>query len=267
MSVGTNAVKSTAKTSLKGNWSKCVVVCAVFIGAVFICANIVGLISILTGDLIAEGISVVTTLFLTLPLFMGLVRYIWRMLFSVCDNPISIFYWFSSFKLYFKVLRFVLLISLRALLWLLLLNIPTLILQLLTYDAIFEYFNISMPLWTANLSNIMKIFSISATVATVFIMIKYYLAPILFVADENMDAREAIHMSKVISKRSSVDFVYLGFSMIHWILLTFLVFPAIFTMSYILACYAVHCRFAISEYNRYVNETTQKEFGYFTPGV
>lgn len=267
MSAGTSAVKTTAKTALKDNWAKVVVACFIYICVIFICSYTTELLSIVTGNLIAEAVLTVLTLFLSLPLFMGLVRFVWRMLFSVCDNPIEIFYWFSSTKLYFKVLKFVLILAIRAILWLLLLNIPTFCLQILTNNQIFEFFDIAMPLWAANLTNIAKIFSICASVGTLFLMLKYYLAPILFVSDENMDVGEAIHMSKVISKRSSVDLIYLGFSMFHWILLSFLAVPAILTIPYILTCYAVHSRFAISEYNRYINEIAQKDFGYFSPGI
>ena len=52
------------------------------------------------------------------------------------------------------------------------------------------------------------------------LMLRYYAAPILSVADEEMDASEAIHMSCVIYKRTMLDFIYLFFSFAGWLLLS-----------------------------------------------
>ena len=83
-------------------------------------------------------------------------------------------------------------------------------------------------------------------------MLRFYIAPILFVADENMDVSETLHMSTVISRKSSLDFIYLISSFIGWILISVLVIPLIFTLPYILTSYAVHVRFAIAEYNKHI---------------
>ena len=83
MSVGSNVVKLTAKTALKGNFLKVSIACLIFIFSCIITGNLAGLLSIVTEDIIAQILSIVMTLFLNLPIALGVVRYIWRMLFSV----------------------------------------------------------------------------------------------------------------------------------------------------------------------------------------
>lgn len=267
MSIGTNVVKITAKTALKGNWVKATIACMVLIFTVFISSNIAGLLSVVTGNYIGIVIAFLMTVFLTLPIFLGVLRYIWRMLFSACDSPVCVFYWFSSKTLYVKAMKFIMLIVLRFIFWLTLLNIPTLLLFILSKGFVFDIFDISMPLWTANLSYYIAFLENASVVITIFLMLKYYMAPLLFVADDNIDANEAMHMSTVISRKTSIDFVYLCFSFFGWILLSILVIPLLFTLPYMLTSYAVHIRFAVSEYNRHIEEMYKKDFSVFTPGV
>ena len=93
------------------------------------------------------------------------------------------------------------------------------------------------------------------------------MAPLFFVADDNIDANEAMHMSTVISRKTSIDFVYLCFSFIGWLLLSILIVPLIFTLPYMLTSYAVHIRFAVAEYNRHIEQINKIDFPEFTAGA
>ena len=80
----------------------------------------------------------------------------------------------------------------------------------------------------------------------------FYIAPVLFIADDNMDCAEAIHMSTIIAKGSSIDFVYLFFSFIGWILICFFLIPIVFVLPYLICSYLVHIRFAVAKYNKHI---------------
>ena len=71
-------------------------------------------------------------------------------------------------------------------------------------------------------------------------------------------------MSTVISKKSGIDFVYLLFSFLGWMFLSLLVIPLIFTLPYMITSYAVHVRFAVAEYNRYIEEREKKNYNIFS---
>ena len=267
MSVGTNAVKDTAKTALKGNWTKVIIVALIPVFTIFICVNIAGLISIPLGQVIAILISLILQFFLTAPVLLGVIRYIWRMMFSADDNPVGVFYLFSSKQLYFKAIKLSFLIVSKCVFWFSILNVPTLLLYVLSKNAVFEFLDMQMPLWTVNLSYVSTFLINASVIVVALITLKYYLAPVLFVADENMEPAEALHMSTVISKKSSVDFVYLIFSFLGWILLSLLVMPLVFTMPYMLTAYCVHVRFAVAEYNRHIKENSNKDFFVFPQNI
>ena len=188
MSVGTNAVKVTAKTVLKGNWLKAIAVCLIAVFSAFIGLYTISLLSIFIGEIAVNILSSIYNVFLILPLGLGILRYIWRMLFSADDNPVYVFYWFSSKRLYTDALHFIMLIVIRVFMWLGILNIPTLLLYILSKSFIFDIFDISMPIWVANLSYSVNFLLNASVIITFFIMLKFYIAPILFVADYDIDA-------------------------------------------------------------------------------
>ena len=129
---------------------------------------------------------------------------------------------------------------------------PVIILWLFTESFIYDLFEIAMPLWVANLNPIFRIAEVFAIVAFCFYMLRYYISIILFVADENMDINETFYMSKLISRKSSLDFIYLFSSLLGWVALSLFIIPLIFTLPYMLTSYAVHSRFAIAEYNKLI---------------
>lgn len=132
--------------------------------------------------------------------------------------------------------------------------LPVLIVYLISSGFIFELLNIQIPSWTANLNAIILILSAVSFVILVFVMMKYYISPILFVADEDMDVSEALNMSVLISKKTHIDFSYLLFSFLGWILLSFLIIFNFLIIPYILVAYAVHSRFAIAEFNMFLEK-------------
>ena len=131
------------------------------------------------------------------------------------------------------------------------------------YDAL----KIPIPLWTSNLYFLSLFLKSVASVILAFVMARYYIAPFLLIADEDMDAAEAIHMSDVISKSTMLDFIYLFFSLLGWIILSVLIIPIMFTLPYIITSVSVHTRFAVAEYNKRVDKQNSETFPTFVVGI
>ena len=252
MTSGSKIVKITAQTALKGNMLKSILTVCVFLFCYFICNYSAGIFSYTGNYVVSYILFTLICIFLIAPLFLGLLRFIWRMLFSASDNPVSVFYYFSDKKKYLKALEFIFNCIFKAIPVALLIFLPTIIIWIVTRGFFYEIFDVAIPVWTANLNSVLKILIVFAIVSLVFYMLRFYIAPILFVADEKMDVSETLHMSTVISRKSSLDFIYLISSFIGWILISVLVIPLIFTLPYILTSYAVHVRFAIAEYNKHI---------------
>lgn len=267
MFVGTNAVKATAKTALRGNWTRIIAACCVWIFTALVCVNVAAMISFFAGTVISVASFLIMVLFLLLPIFLGLLRFIWRILFSMEDSPLYVFYWFSSKDLYKKAIKFIMFFVVRIAFWSILLTVPVLVLQSLSNGYIFKLFDIALPVWTANLKMAIIIMQNVAVVSVFLIMLKFYMAPVLFIADDNIDANEAMHMSTVISKKTAVEFIYLIFSFLGWILISILVMPLIFTLPYFVATYAVHVRFAVAEYNQHIKNQSENPFPQFMQGI
>ncbi len=267
MTVASCTIKKAAKNALKNNLTKSFVVCCALLFCYLINYNISSCLYLIGGDLFANIIFIILSLFMFVPVALGSVRFFWRLLCGVSDNPISIFYYFTSKELYKKALKLILNFALKTLAYAIILLIPYFIVSVISNVETYEFFNIAIPLWTANLSNLAVFLKSIATVGTVFLMLKYYLAPMLVIADENMDVTEAMHMSVVISKNTMLDFIYLVFSLLGWILLSLLFIPLIFTLPLFITVYLTHCSFAVSDYNEHIKKLNQENFPTFVAGI
>ncbi len=267
MKAGNNVIKITALTALKGKYLKTVFSCLILIFSVFIGLFIISLLEIFLPSLITNILGIAYLIFAVSPLFLGTLRYIWRLLFAVNDNPITVFFYFSEKKLYLKALKLFALTLIRIIPLAALVSLPAILARVISMGNVFEHFNLAIPIWAANLSYAYIFLSTIAFVIVILHSLKFYIAPILFVADGNMDVEEAIHMSKVISKKTSLEFLYLIFGFLGWILLSVLVIPLVFVLPYFLASYAVHSRFAIAEYNIHIAKNREEEMPTFITGV
>ncbi len=255
MSVGSNVVKITAKTALKGSFLKVVAVCCALVFSFIFTVNVSALLGVVFGDAVAIACAFFLILILVLPMLLGVLRYIWRGIYAKFEKPLSVFYWFSSKELYLKALKFVCTIVFKAVLWLVILNIPSLILTLLSKAFIFELLDLAIPMWTANFSYYSIFLRNISFVLVFFIMLKYYMAPLLFVADDSIDINEAMYTSQIIARKTTIDFLGLVLSYIGWIVLSALILPLPFTLPILLTGYAVHIRFSVAEYNKFADAT------------
>ncbi len=258
-----SVIKSTAKTALSGRFYRCIIASTVFVFAVLLglySAQLIGFVSPISYT--ADAVFIVFSVFLFAPLFLGLIRFFRRLVWEENDHPVSVFYYFSSADLYARAMLLVFFLGIRLGFTALVLFLPSLVVDIFSGSGIYDMLSLPMPLWISSLRVISVCLKAVAGVIMFFVAMKWYMAPFLYVADENMDALEAIHMASTISRGTMLDFFLLIISCIHLILISFLMLPIVFTLGYFIAIYVVHCRYAVAHYNKvvdFVNQGTQPD--------
>ncbi len=246
-------IKQTAKTALKPCFLKPVVVSSVFVFVVYLVDLISSLISFFGGQAGYFISFAVLGVFIIYPLFLGLLNYFKRLLWGQSDSMLIIFKFFSGLESYKRAMHFTLLNALKLLSISAILLSPCIIIWLLSNEGIYSLFGLSLPIWASNLWTLNSFVVIVSLTAICFYMVRYYLAAFIFVANDEIEPAEAFNMSYIISKRTGGDFIGLALSFAPWILISVFVAPLIFTLPYFMASYGVHCRFAITAYNRDVD--------------
>lgn len=252
MTASSSVVKITAKTALKGKWLKSAVAGLTLV----FCSLIVSLISRIfqnvAGEIAYWVFLAVSGLLCVFPLFLGTLRYFWRVLNSCDDELIILFYYFSSKELYLKALRVSFSFLGRVVLFGIIFFIPSFITDLFSDSAVYEFFDIPIPMFISNFWLVSFFLRVLAHIALFFVISRYYLVPFFIVADEEMDNSEAIHMSSIIFRVTSSDLIYLICSFAGWIFLSLFIAPLIYTVPYMISSYLVHARFAVAEYNKHI---------------
>ncbi len=252
MITGTKAVKINAKNIIKAYIAPCFFAGLVFLFSYFGFYMLCSIFAYINMPTVANILLWAIILFIISPLFMGLLRFYWCLMFDKLNNPISIFFYLSEKKLYLKTLKLVFSLILRFISRYILYMLPAIIVSVLAAHPFYAAFDISMPLWVGYFSHIKNGLVVLGFIGTFFSMLKFYLAPMLFVINDNIDIDEAINMSGIISKKSSTDFIYLFMSLILWIIASVFVLPLIFTIPYFCLCYLIHSKSAIAEYNTHI---------------
>lgn len=246
-------VKQTAKSALSQRFLTSMAVACVFLFIYFIGSLMASLVSVfadMTGYVIA---FVLIAFFAISPLALGMLYYFRRLIWESADSVLIVFKYYSSVAEYKRALHFTLLIFIRFVITALVTFSPCIVVWLLSNDALYEALGLSLPIWASNLWTLNSVIAIFSCFALAFVMLKFYLAPFIFVSNDDIDPAEAVNMSTIISKRTGGDFFGLVLSFAGWIVLSFLVAPLVFTLPYFAASYCVHCRFAITAYNRDVD--------------
>lgn len=267
MNVGSNVVKITAKTALRDNKLKVIFASLALVLSCMTVNVLASILSVVFNNAVAMAMNILLFLLLVFPLSLGLLRFLWRLLFDAEDSPITVFYYFSNKHLYLKVIRFLLLVFVKSLPVIIILYLPVLFVWIFSKGFIFEIVNVSIPLWSTNLGFAIGLLRVLATVVLTLYLLKFYLAPMLIVADEDMDIAEALNMSAIISKKTTLDFISLFFSLSGWIVLSVLFVPIPYALPFILVCYAIHSRFAVAEYNMHIKKKSENSFPTFESGI
>ena len=258
MNLSTVAVKKTAKTALKGNYSGSVVACTLYIFAFIVCEICYEMVYSVLGAVFSFAFLLLITMFLIIPLTLGLIYFTVRFIFGAEAEPILIFKYFSSRKDFKRALIFAFSVLGNALFYGFLLLIPSFTVDIIADGRIFKLFGAQIPLWTSGLSGISAFLKILAFISLIAVMMKFYLAPFLFVANEDMAPIQTLHISKVISSVTKKDFIWLMLSFSGYILACLFVIPNIFIFPYFSASYCVHCRFCLAYYNNAVDKINKE---------
>lgn len=267
MSLYGTAVKKTAAFSLKNNYTSGVISACIYIFSLIVLSVCVDTASGILGNFGAYVFLFLLVVFLAFPLTLGYVYRGTSLIFTGECEPILIFKYFSSRKDYFKALKMSFYLTGNALFVLFLLSIPAVFAALTADGRVFTLFGAQIPIWASSLTPVVYILKYAAIIITVFVMLKYYMAPFLIAADGDMDPLEAIHLSRVISICSKRDFIKLAFSFTGYIIACFLVVPVIFVFPYFNAVYNVHCRFAVASYNKAVDEIKEPQVPNFNANI
>lgn len=246
-------VKLTARTAMKGKYLRSVIAGGIFFFAFIICLYVSELIGFVTNDIVQTVTFAIFTVLALLPLLLGVFRFFRRLIWGAEDNPIEVFFYFSDAEHYKKALTLILMFTWRIAVFGIPLFLPAVITELLSRPGVYSVFKLNMPVWSSNLWIVTVFLSVAATVVLLLILLKFYLAPFLLVADEGMEPGEAMHMSAVISKRSGFDFFILVLSFLPYILASVFMVPLIFILPYFITAYLVHSRFAVTQYNKAVD--------------
>ncbi len=242
-------VKLTARNALKSSVLLSIAVSCVLLFVFFIAELTASLFSIFAGELMYILVLAAFLFFAVCPLFLGVLYFYRRLLWGQNDKLVIIFKYFSSLSEYKRALHFLFLLAVRLGFASAILYIPSFLVAILSNEKIYNLLDIPLPIWTSNLWALNSFLVFISSLALVFVMIRYYLAPMIFVGNDDIDPAEAVNMSTIISKRTGADFLGLVLSFTPWILVSFLVAPLIFTLPYFITSYCVHCRFAITAYN------------------
>lgn len=256
MGVSSAVIKKTAKAALHGKYFRCMVAAAIPIFMTFVV--------IFASEMTFYArplqkaypiIFMVLFVFGLLPLYFGTLRFFWRA-FSECeDEPVTVFYYFSNAEHYKRAIKLVKSIAVKLVGRFLLFFTPSIITGILGDSRIYELMGIKMFEFSSVFWILSGFFRIAGFILATNSLLKCFIAPFLLVADEDMEPEEAVHMSWVVSKGIVFDYIVLIFCFAHWILVSFLVIPAIFTVPYMIMSYLVHARFAVARYNRIQNQT------------
>ena len=243
------AVKTTAKAQLKNQWPNCICVGLIPVAAFLFLILFGILISIMVPKNVLAipfiFILVVLTVFLSIPLIQGCIRWFW--FFSI-EKPLGIshvFYYYSEWNLVYKTIVLYTLTIWNLMLKALLCYIPLIISYLLTNQNFYELIGISAPLIIPVLWPIYYLLFAVCSVLFIFVAQNNLFALIVMVIDEDLDCIEIIILAKKLLKGKNGSAFLLFFSFFGWMLINFLGIPLVFTIPYMLMAYAVFAKFLV----------------------
>lgn len=256
-------IKINALSALKGNWATAVSVIMIWVLFTFLL--------IVVGALICSFIesAIITTIFITIlmliafligaPLFLGVLKYIWHITDSGKGNIEDVFFYFSSRKMYFRAFNLMLQILSKFVIVGSTLIVPSLVIEYIANGGFQEIFS-AIPLWLTNFWIIALFLRALGIMLTVILTAKYYLAPFIFIINDEIEPLKAMHLSQKASKISIWNFIGLIFTLMGWFVASILGVTLFFTVPYLITCYIIHSRFAVYYYNEWVKNAPNLSF-------
>lgn len=257
-------IKKTAKTALSAHWFQSIAVSVVLIFTLLIGVLTASLISVVADTVGYFIFLALFLLFIAAPLSLGVLYWFRRILWGQSDSLLLIFKYFADKKEYKRALQLILLLTVKTVSASLVMFFPCIVVFMLSSEQFYALFDLPLPVWTSSLWTLNSFLAIVGLVGVILVALKYYLSLYLFVSNDDIHPSEAINMSTIISKRSGADFFGLVFSFAGWILLSMLIAPLIFTLPYFVESYVVHCRYAVTAYNRDVDRFNTRNTPYYS---
>lgn len=258
-----SVVKNTIAASLKGRRAPALLasLCCVF--ACLICSLINSVLSIAfvgSFSFVPYIFGAVLSFFVLMPLFLGTVRYFWRFTDGAEDSPSEVFFYFSSFSLYKRAISCVFAVGLRCAVVVILCLLPYIAVSLFCEGWIFRFLGAEMPIWAQGLVLVQGFLLVAGSLGGGLLALRYYLFSAVVVMDDEIHPLEALRISSMVARQSQGSFLELLFSLLGWILLSFLLVPLFYTAPLFFGCYAVHCRYAIVNYNESLKAYSDDNF-------
>ena len=247
-----SVVKATARAALKGRWVEAIMVSSLGLFSVLIMSLLGSIVLSSNEKILMYAVYIlmpIVSVFVLAPLFLGIIRFFWRLTDSAKDDISTTFYYFGSRKRYIRAIKLTFIIGWRVATAIILCMLPYFVTNVLSSTWLYQTIGQDIPLWAANLILIESFLYIVGVICAILYISRYYLVAVVAAMDEELLLLEAVHISCMVSKRSASAFLSLVTSLLGWILLTFLLAPAIYTLPLMIACYVVHSRFAMTNYN------------------
>ena len=190
-----------------------------------------------------SGVYCILTFATLVPLFHGILRWFWYLGIDKKLPVGEVFYIFSDLKVYAKSLYFYLLLIGKSVMLFVVSLLPAAALRILP-----ELLGERLPDGYGTLiyfaSNLLLVVGI---VVAILLSLKYFLAPVIFLINEELAPEDAIVISAdmKLSKSSCVGF-YMSF--LGWAVLSLLGLPLLYTLPYYLMSYVVAVRFAVTNH-------------------
>ncbi len=247
------AVKKTALATLKSEWPAAIIVAVIPLAFFLVAINLFSFIEYIFSSVLAQVMMYVilgvALLFIYLPLFFGVLRIYWSLAAEAPLGISEIFYYFSDIGVYKRLMNFIFLLLSKIVLKAIALLLPSFIIDLVSKFSSVLFANSVAPLWFSNIWIFSFVLRAIAICCIIYIMSRYYLAPFIFIAGENMDNTECITKAYTVSRVSIGNFITLILSLSGWIILSVFFAPLVFTLPYFCMCYIIHSRYATVYYN------------------
>ncbi len=262
-----HAAKSTAKTALKGHWPTALGVCAILLLTLLFQAVVEQLvITVLRAEFVwgiggapdalallqwnnaaATVVSLALTVFVYLPVHLGVMRWFWRFTGGAKDPVGEVFYYFGNRYAYGRAMSYIFSLGWRFALAGVVVYLPYVLVSMITGAEVFG------PQVSTALSLLLPVtgmFSAAGAVLYIAYILRYFLAPWLLFSYEDQPVKEILRQAVQMSKGYKSGYVGFACTFIGWLVLCILVFPLLYVAPLLLASMAVYCRYCINHYLR-----------------
>lgn len=205
----------------------------------------------MTSALVFLAVFVVLCVIVMVPLFLGIKAWHYSLTSGCSQNILNIFYYFSSFKLFFKSIMLFLNIAIRVVFWLgLFVAVPYVGFELICLEAFKSLPQILGQLGTGIIINIIQLFEyaimICGAVLTFVISSAYFVSPYYLISD-SLSSFRAIRLSKLATKGERKKILKFRLSFIVYDFLELFLIPQLYVLPYKETSFAMYARYLMEK--------------------